>query len=988
MTNITETAQWEDSVYQIARGDTVSGGRGGIANIQATQLAKRTRYLKQAIDGYQAGEMPYTSAEAAKAAIDAGRLPPESRFSIRSSETGVWVYEGQNVNGNVVPTGKKLYSADMVDYLIERMAQLSDTVQPTDASLFEVVSANGIRPFKISNSDGALEFAMAVRLLTGETGMNFAGSLLDNLAPPGWKFLIQAANGLIIAGVRDDGTKIGWGGGGTGGGQAGGITPGDTAAGYDDIRNYTGEATARDVVGARIGGRFVVYPDSQDEDDAGGILVGVDGRRWVRLTDHVSYDMFGAPRIPDDVYQRYVSLSQAGDEMAAQSLLADIPAADEAIANCHAFANRYGLPVVQNAGAFLWVGAEWIVRTSCNLAGSTVVTGNRSGTDETRWGKVDGVNDGAPEPVYMYRVRGKSRIDFTADELADLNANYSKYIKKGSAFLPMPRLYPYRGGLFAYISSAVELYRSGNRGNPRAQVKYRDFARIGRAGALSDQLVKDTPAGTLTEAWIQPKEDGWLSFTPPAFFEAGNGRKFVNIQIERSQVTVNDLVLSNFASGNVESRVLLGAYGVTDLRLNNATTECMPNEAGGAYAICLRNSIEAHVTGYYGLYGWGFQGHHGVKRLFIDRSVMNRFDFHSFGYEVNISRTLFKGKQIYLQGGGKYTFADNTFIITQYSVDQTSGTLEYRQGYMIAMREDYAGDCDCSLTVRDQVIRFDSNIDKAWAAGTLSFDVVRLNSGDAVNYGVTTKTPHTIVGENIVFDLEGSPQSLPDNFAFTFCRAYRARYSSFNRTYLPSLIGVKDMTAINVPDDKNAMMAIFRIGADLAGNPFGSRMKLRADGTNARIIGENVISVVNTPVVGANACPMVYLPGTTAGWDSLVEGTTYRQSAYAWVPKVTLINCDPVIINAQGARATFDIHGGVLARFTAGNTGNRCRVTGADIQLYPDAAGTTYFDADNVRAANCDWLDPAAGATYSGTLNGVGNANLGTSEQSPNINKE
>jgi hypothetical protein len=75
----------------------------------------------------------------------------------------------------------------------------------------------------------------------------------------------------------------------------------------------------------------------------------------------------------------------------------------------------------------------------------------------------------------------------------------------------------------------------------------------------------------------------------------------------------------------------------------------MPNANNGAYVICFRNSIEVHVDAYYGLHGWGFQGHHGVKRLFIDRSVMNRFDFHSFGYDVFIDNTRFKGKQVNLQ---------------------------------------------------------------------------------------------------------------------------------------------------------------------------------------------------------------------------------------------------------------------------------------------------------------------------------------------------
>ncbi len=75
--------------------------------------------------------------------------------------------------------------------------------------------------------------------------------------------------------------------------------------------------------------------------------------------------------------------------------------------NCHAFANKHAIPVVQNVGRFLWIGESVIVRTSSYLTGCTVVTCNRSGLAENRWGKVDGVNDGAPDPVYMYRIQGK-----------------------------------------------------------------------------------------------------------------------------------------------------------------------------------------------------------------------------------------------------------------------------------------------------------------------------------------------------------------------------------------------------------------------------------------------------------------------------------------------------------------------------------------------------------------------------------------------------
>ncbi|HBY1787489.1 TPA: hypothetical protein ACUIRW_001326 [Klebsiella pneumoniae] len=43
--NIKETPRWEDGIYQIKRGDRVSGGKDGTANIQPGQLANRTLFL-------------------------------------------------------------------------------------------------------------------------------------------------------------------------------------------------------------------------------------------------------------------------------------------------------------------------------------------------------------------------------------------------------------------------------------------------------------------------------------------------------------------------------------------------------------------------------------------------------------------------------------------------------------------------------------------------------------------------------------------------------------------------------------------------------------------------------------------------------------------------------------------------------------------------------------------------------------------------------
>lgn len=50
MGNISEMPSWQDKIYQIERRDRVLGGRGGIANKQAEQLASRTQYLKSRLE--------------------------------------------------------------------------------------------------------------------------------------------------------------------------------------------------------------------------------------------------------------------------------------------------------------------------------------------------------------------------------------------------------------------------------------------------------------------------------------------------------------------------------------------------------------------------------------------------------------------------------------------------------------------------------------------------------------------------------------------------------------------------------------------------------------------------------------------------------------------------------------------------------------------------------------------------------------------------
>jgi len=56
MANLQETAQWEATINEIAVTDPVVGGANGPANVQATQLANRTAYLKSIVDPLAAAE--------------------------------------------------------------------------------------------------------------------------------------------------------------------------------------------------------------------------------------------------------------------------------------------------------------------------------------------------------------------------------------------------------------------------------------------------------------------------------------------------------------------------------------------------------------------------------------------------------------------------------------------------------------------------------------------------------------------------------------------------------------------------------------------------------------------------------------------------------------------------------------------------------------------------------------------------------------------
>ncbi|HHT5704909.1 TPA: hypothetical protein ACTZGK_002812 [Raoultella planticola] len=912
----------------------------------------------------------YMTLEAAQA--DIANIPDGSTTYVRSADGSSLADEYINNGGTLQPTGRKMPSNQAVELLRGLIDNLG--VNP-----FSVVFKNGLSPLGYKN--GRLYADEFEKVYSSNSGIEFGGSIIDNNPPDGWIFIIYYRNGLVLCGQKTDGTIVGFGDGSSGGGS---IEPGDTAADYDSIRNYTGTATVRDVVGQRIAGRFVVNPDdTTSEEIPGGILVDVLGRRWYRQADYVNYDMFLATRVPDATLTSIRQALAAGNTASAIAYLSGVAASDLAIQNAHKYANLLKIPVRQNDGAFLvLVDIEVEVRTDTDLSGSIIFTSADSGLNETRWGPLRILDPTAPEPLRIFNLKGKDRIELTPAELATFNASYSQYMKKGSQYLPYPKLYPYYGGMFYALSTEVELYRNGNRTNPRDRVLYRDFARIGKAGGLTQRLVKDIPNGTIGYAAIIPKEDNFLEFKCPHFIELGDSRRFLNIEVSRPMVKIKNLVHTSLQTGgtSLESRVLVSAREVFDVYCEYGEATCHPKE-NGSYVICIRDTCDVHIDKYYGLHGWGFQGHHGIKGLFINDSTFNRFDFHSFGYDCFSNNMVIKGKQINIQGGNTWRFRNLSFIVTK-----TDGNaLEYFLNFVIGMRQDYASDCECNLTIDGLTVLWDKNL-PAWYNTTRSFDVVRMiDTANSDDQGIDSKLPYTIDIRNVVFDLAGIQTGRPNgDFEFCAVTALRSQFTDYavtgRKTLLPDNITVDGMTAINVQSTQNAVMCGIKLPADLYQNYVGSRNKKGSDGTNARVTLRNLHSVINNPSIELAAAQTVDIPGNAASWTA-----DYLNSDYSWVPRITLENCIPAIIHTPGAKAVVDVHGGKLARIYTNDNGNRCRVTGADIELIPDASGVVYFAADKTLVTGCSWLDPTNGATYSGSLRGSGNEMIGDSAKAPNL---
>lgn len=136
MVAITEQPIWEDDIRQIEANDPVQGGENGIDNIPHQQLANRTRYLKERMDGLV---MPADNSQ------EVADLQKKLEDEIKARENGDIAksnYSISSINGNYSINSNDMGKIIRVDSANDVMVTVSNIAVEIGVS-FTVRRVNG-----------------------------------------------------------------------------------------------------------------------------------------------------------------------------------------------------------------------------------------------------------------------------------------------------------------------------------------------------------------------------------------------------------------------------------------------------------------------------------------------------------------------------------------------------------------------------------------------------------------------------------------------------------------------------------------------------------------------------------------------------------------------------------------------------------------------------------------------------------------------------
>lgn len=565
---------------------------------------------------------------------------------------------------------------------------------------------------------------------------------------------------------------------------------------------------------------------SPEKADEGGIIALRSGLAAELINvDKVNYKMFGA---------RSDGKNDDGEQIKA----------------AHHYANENDIPVENTRGDF------WIGKTD-NIVIQT----------DVHWGKtVFHIDERQNTRTARFKVSGRREsIKITLSDM-DKKAVLEGLKNKDTN---IPALARYADSLIVIVDANDKVgARQGGNAHPGRNKQ--DFFVVEEDGRILGEVFLDFK--DYTSLTVYPAERSYLTIEGGTFFLSGHSSDVLDkgymsngIQVQRSRTIIKNQWVG-VEPGNKDIAMLSrsGFYSFSrayDLQLKNVRLIPWEKTRGtketnvpqGTYGISgnvIMNVLFSNITAEAGRIHWGVFGTNYTKNIRLEKCTLNRFDVHSYGYNIHILDSQIGAKGITVTGGGELRVENSSC----------------RGSALITFRSDYGSRWDGDILVRNCTY---------YPAGVSAGALLRYATRD-VDYMYNIGYGRSITIEDVKIDYEENAAS--GTVFWLIAVSSIKSYEKSGKLFFPDHIALKNISV----KGREKGVRIMRVPSP---DSFLLPKKFSYDGSflscNAKILLEN-IQLEHTS-----------LGGSHISFDPL-NGTPDEKSL---VPFVRIKDCDNVICN-------------------------------------------------------------------------------------------
>lgn len=489
------------------------------------------------------------------------------------------------------------------------------------------------------------------------------------------------------------------------------------------------------------------------------------------------------------------------------------------IRKAHNYANKHNLPIVNLSGDFWLMEAIPIpIQSDVNWGKSVFHINEKHNTSVSRFiieskqkSKLIVLND-LEKKSFLTQLNEKSR------NIAEL-ANYANS--------------------FVVIVDKNQKIGARQGGNATSGKSQQDFFYLETDGRIIGEVFQEFLDYTSLTAY--PAEESYLTVEGGTLLLSGEGPdeqsdKYMSngIQIRRSRTIIkNQFVGVEKGNKDIARRPRSGFYNLSkvfDVQLENIRllpwektrgTDKSLNVPEGTYGISggvMMNVVFKNITAEAGKIHWGIFGTNYVKNLRVERCFLNRFDVHSFGWNITILDSEFGQKGVTLTGGGEL---------------RIENTVAYHNNF-ISFRPDYGSKWDGDILIRNCKLYPIHN----GGSAILSYSAKDLDYKYRIGYGARIKI------EDFTVDFRSVPKS--NSVCWIINTAIVSSYVESGRLFFPSEIEFKNIAVKNREKGVRIMSLnkpnTFILEKNYVSNSFNLQ-------PNARLIFDNILLEESTILV-------------------------------------------------------------------------------------------------------------------------------------------